>query len=168
MIYFTSDEHFGHNNILKYCPERYKQFQTVYSMDEAIMERWNSRVNKNDIVINLGDVAFDNFDILDKLNGTKFLVLGNHDIKNKKKLAKWFKVYDELIVVDNTYDLVLCHYPMKEWPQKYHDYIHLHGHSHGKLYYDTMAVDVGVDCWNYTPITLDEIKERISERKERE
>ena len=84
-IFFISDPHFGHQNIIKYCD---RPFKTTDEMNEFIVNRWNCFVKKDDIVFILGDIAFGGaglFDqIMPKLNGQKYLILGNHDYKNMR------------------------------------------------------------------------------------
>lgn len=80
-IWFTSDLHFGHRNIIKFCN---RPWETVEEMDKALIENWNSVVGKNDIVFDLGDFAFaPNWrwkEIISQLNGKHYLILGNHEI----------------------------------------------------------------------------------------
>ena len=88
MIYFTSDLHFGHSNIMKFHP-CFRLFSSVEAMDRALIRLWNSRVNPCDTVYNIGDLSFHkdmqtNISIFSKLNGKHVLVLGNHDEAIKK------------------------------------------------------------------------------------
>lgn len=80
MIYFTSDTHFGHANIIKYCE---RPFKDTDHMDETIIANWNRTVSPDDTVFHLGDVALGNIDkslaCVSRLNGYKICVLGNHD-----------------------------------------------------------------------------------------
>ena len=80
-VFFTSDLHFGHQNILKFCN---RPWETTEEMDKALIENWNSVVGKDDIVFDLGDFAFaPNWrwkEILSQLNGKHYLILGNHKI----------------------------------------------------------------------------------------
>ena len=89
MIYFTSDLHFGHSNIMKFHP-CFRPFSSVEAMDRALIRLWNDRVNPCDTVYNIGDLSFHkdmqtSISIFSKLNGKHVLVLGNHDeaIKNE-------------------------------------------------------------------------------------
>ena len=88
MIYFTSDLHFGHSNIMKFHP-CFRPFSSVEEMDRALIGHWNNRVNPCDTVYNIGDISFHkdmgtNISIFSKLNGKHVLVLGNHDEVIKK------------------------------------------------------------------------------------
>ena len=80
-IWFTSDLHFGHRNIIKYCN---RLWNTVEEMDEALIHNWNSVVGKNDIGVDLGDFAFASNqrwrELVSRLNGKHYLILGNHDV----------------------------------------------------------------------------------------
>ena len=80
MIYFTSDNHFGHANILKWSKRTFKSAQ---HMEDEMVKRWNSRVKPADTVIVVGDFAFLNSQererVVNRLNGFKILVQGNHD-----------------------------------------------------------------------------------------
>jgi calcineurin-like phosphoesterase family protein len=162
-IWYTADTHFNHHNIIKYCK---RPFQLSYEMNDAIIERWNEVVDKKDTVYHLGDVIFGKDLDLSRLNGTKFLLRGNHDKKNLAYLSNYFIVKDTDIYIDHTSKLVMCHYPLKDWPHKHYGYTHLHGHSHGTQdNYDINAVDVGVDCWDFYPVSLESIYSLIDRRK---
>jgi len=168
-IFFISDTHFGHQNVLKYCPKRLEFLTTddVQKMDELLVKNWNDRVSPFDTVYHLGDVIFakTTFDVLDRLNGTIHLIEGNHDSRlvNKPAFSKKFKSiskYDELNI-DKETTICMFHYPIEQWNKKHYGAIHLHGHCHGTL--DTVLprrYDVGVDCTEMCPISLDEILAR--------
>ena len=158
MIYFTADTHFGHNNIIKICE---RPFEDIEQMDNTLINNWNNVVTNNDIVYIVGDFAGDNADAdyyLDKLNGKKILILGNHDRNWIKKLYKrknWdlFKDPDYRLLVKNGYFFdvkhyaekiidsqffTICHYPMvdfafsnKLFGEKFG--FHIHGHIHNNL-----------------------------------
>src|SRR6185503_2891509 len=91
-IYFTSDHHFGHANILTFEPEA-RPFKTVEEMNEALVDRWNSVVKPNDMVWHLGDFAFGkhNIAIAARLQGRKKLVLGNHDSYCNRVYLQYFE-----------------------------------------------------------------------------
>lgn len=168
-IWFTSDTHFGHGNIIKFCN---RPFSSVEEMDEVLIERWNARVKPNDTVWHLGDFSFYKSyeklnEVFNRLNGNKYLVCGNHDYDNAKRLF-WEKVtpLEELMFGKQT--LVLFHYPMVAWHRSWHGSIHLHGHTHSALKGNNQRLDVGVDCWNYQPINFEEIKDLLKDSPKRE
>lgn len=145
-LYFTSDLHFGHKNILKFQPNR--QFSSIEEMDSYIIDNsWNKTVNDNDKVFFLGDFSWYKEDrinlIFDQLKGEKYIVRGNHD-KKDYKIFKNQKDYMEIWVDDQF--IVLCHYPIFEWNKKHYGAWMLHGHVHGrKLGIEGRIVDVGID-----------------------
>lgn len=167
-IFFTSDPHYGHANILKYCPRPYS---TLEEMNNGLLEEHNRIVGPKDTVWFLGDIVFGKQDLdLNRLNGIKHLILGNHD--RPDKLSKYFSSmqhYRELTDVysDQKNPLVLMHYPILSWNKLRHGAIHLHGHSHGTMDNSgTLRFDVGVDCWDMKPISIDSVLELIPRRKE--
>lgn len=184
-IWFTSDTHFGHQNVIKYSN---RPWWSVNAMNDGMIERWNSLVKPEDSVYHLGDFCLTvKVDLIDEwlgqLNGTIRLIRGNHDnwtkrydrLKNKHKI-KWIKEYAERwFVVDGVkYKFVLCHFPMMFWHMSHHGSIHLHGHCHGNanhLNKDVRRMDVGVDCNNWYPVLLENVvtmMENISENPHHE
>lgn len=174
MIWFTSDTHFGHKNIIKYT---HRPFSSVEEMNEALIENWNNRVQDNDEVYHLGDVALCSPNklrkILARLKGKIYLIKGNHDLSAEacQDRFEWIKDYYELEVDDsNGYKgkqlLVLFHYAMRVWQASHYGSYHLYGHSHGELpdIPDSLSFDVGVDCHNYAPINYDEVKHIMSKK----
>ncbi len=164
-IWFTSDTHFGHARILEYCK---RPFKDVEEMDAELIRRWNARVQRGDTVYHLGDfsLAKDATKItatLERLNGQIHLITGNHDAKRIKQLQGFadVKAYKEIKVGEQT--IVLCHYAFRVWNKSHYGSWNLHGHSHGSLKRDfTMKqLDVGVDCWNYAPISFDEVAKEM-------
>lgn len=128
-----------------------------------MVERWNTAVSSADEVWHLGDVAktADATEIetlLSQLNGTKHLLIGNNDPPATLEADGWASVahYAE-IVVDGT-ALVLGHYPFRTWNEMGRGAINLHGHSHGRLGRVTRQYDVGVDLWDFRPVTLAELR----------
>ena len=85
MIYFISDTHFYHSNIIKYCN---RTFKDVNEMNETIISNWRFFITKDDIVYHLGDFCLSSDDdiknIFNRLNGNKILIRGNHDRKSVK------------------------------------------------------------------------------------
>lgn len=170
MIYFTNDLHFGHLNIIKYCS---RPFLNVEEMDKTLIDNWNRRVNKNDTVYILGDFikngdckTINNY--LLQLNGSKILILGNHDdyIRKNYKLLDFSHVGDyEELEIENK-QIILFHYPIIEWKNKKVGAICLHGHTHSKkrnCFNIKNLYDVGVDANSFSPITLREIIETQNE-----
>lgn len=146
-IWFTSDIHFGHQNIIRYCKRPY---QSITDMDAGIIENWNSKVNHGDTVYFLGDFMFHSskeamLSTLSQLNGDIFFIRGNHDHRNVvdiiKKAPNVIDVRDlyDLRVEDEdaqhgTQHIVLCHYPLLTWNRCHYGAWHLHGHC---VDYDT-------------------------------
>lgn len=163
-VWFTSDTHFGHKNIIKYSN---RPFNSVDEMDEAMIAEWNARVKPDDEIYHNGDFAFhknpDRY--LSRLNGIKHLIIGNHDSDVCLSSYHWASVqpYKELVV--NNTKLVLCHYAMRVWNRSHHGALMLYGHSHGSLPGSSQSLDVGVDCWDYRPVNLYEIQDRMKTLK---
>lgn len=163
-IFITADHHFGHKNILKY-QARTRPFDSVDVMNEQLIERHNKVVKKKDIVYFVGDFAFMPAEqikgILSRLNGIKFLVLGNHDRQIRKgdfsEYFNWVKEYAE-ISIDGKH-CVLFHYPIFSWNRMHHGAYHFYGHTHGQIpnLYHGRAMDVGVDTNNMYPHNMREI-----------
>lgn len=160
MVWFTADTHFGHAGALG----RFKRpFASVGEMDEAIVARWNECVGPGDEVWHLGDFAYRvrperAAELLGRLNGRKHLILGNNDAAEVARLSDWTSIghYAEQ-ELDGT-RLVLCHYPFRTWNGMYKGAYDLHGHSHGALAGLTRQVDVGVDVWDFRPVTLETVR----------
>lgn len=137
--YITSDLHFGHTNIMKFCPVTRARFRNDVSyMDNAMIKEWNDIVEQDDLVYILGDVAFCNAqkatEIMHRLNGTKILVEGNHDRKalNDPSFRGCFKeVHKYLDIIYDGNKVVMFHYPIVEWDQMHRGSVHFHGHLHG-------------------------------------
>jgi len=162
MIFFTADSHFGHDKIRSYCK---RPFQTVEEMDETLIKNWNSVVTSWDTVYHLGDFAFGNAEkiksYLNRLRGNKIFILGNHD-KNLHKVRQVKEVL-EISILDKT--IFLSHYAHRTWSKSFHGSWHLFGHSHGTLPDYGLSFDVGVDCWNFTPVSLDQVSEKMKNLK---
>lgn len=165
-LFFTADTHFSHKNIVKYSN---RPFANSQEMDQRMIENWNAKVPVNGVVWFLGDFAFSDEEpaqrILNRLNGSKHLIIGNHDktgvrLKGWKSISRMEEIYAENQMI------VLCHYAMKVWNKSHHGTWQLYGHSHGSLPDDpnALAFDVGVDCHNYTPLSFFDV-ERIMQKK---
>lgn len=178
MLFFSSDHHFSHHNIIRYCG---RPFASLEEMDEAIIARHNAVVGPRDIVYFLGDFCFRTSDpsrFVKRLNGQLHLLRGNHDrLQDAGWLEAGFKgVYGDHknpAVVQVRVDgvrLVLCHYAMLTWPGKRDvgGSIHLFGHSHGTLAHShDRAFDVGVDKHDFTPWSLEQVLEEVKRREAR-
>jgi len=173
--FFTADPHHGHKNVIKYGErpflvegETYEKYshRSVLNMTDGLVDRWNSRVTKDDTVYILGDFAFHNVhdvaSILDRLNGEKILVAGNHDSNQVRRLPQWSFVTDYHELYHEGKLLVLSHYPFAVWNKSHYGSYNLHGHSHGSFPGSRIQQDVGVDCWDFYPVTLSEIEKRMA------
>ena len=177
--------------IIDYCK---RPFSSIKEMDEALINNWNQVVQPGDLVYHLGDLAFVNSikdlkKYVNKLNGQIIWVAGNHDyllfdnngnlsqskiakvISEVPKIAKvcdrlLLKINDEEISQQHKQKIVLSHYPMFRWDSMGYGSWHLFGHVHGTLGYGhfPQALDVGVDINNFTPVSYNQIKTRITQR----
>jgi len=166
--FYTADTHYSHKNIIKYED---RPFKTTEEMDEYLIYKHNQKVKKEDNVYFIGDFAFADdirvLHILNRLNGNKFLIWGNHDknIKKSKILQSAFIwCRDYAVVYEKETPVILFHYPIQVWDRKHHGSIHLYGHVHSNkdnhhpMINDLInAYNVGVDVRNFEPVTLDEI-----------
>jgi len=166
-IYFTSDTHFGHGGALGLYR---RPFASVAAMNEALVARWNETVTPDDEIWHLGDFAIRQpasvvAQLLARLNGRKHLVSGNNDPDATIDQTGWASVqpYTEM-TVDETF-LILCHYPFRSWRRMDKGSVNLHGHCHGQMKKPhKRQFDVGVDVWDFRPVTLAEILASRSRR----
>ena len=164
MIYFISDTHFGHKNIINYCD---RPFNTVEQMNEFMIKQWNSVVSKKDVVYHLGDFSLspkpDTLNIMEQLNGTKYLIKGNHDTYTNQfyRDIGFKEVYDHPIIIQEF--LVLSHEPI---PWKISPiFLNLYGHIHTSELFETWGVGAACMCverHNYAPVRLESIKQHYS------
>ena len=161
MIWFTADTHLGHHNIIGYCN---RPFKTTEEMDNTITERWNKVVKPEDTVIVLGDVAFKNTTLMKikALNGIKWLIRGNHDrgfSDTKFKNVGFemiFKRPHQFVPIEERPLFINCaHAPLPENFKM--GAINLCGHVHDKWLTRNNFLNVGVDQWNFTPISFDQV-----------
>ncbi len=182
MYYFTSDLHFGHENILMWR----KGFKSVDEMDKILIDNWNSRVKQNDNVIITGDLFYKSKTSVEKylgqLKGKKILIKGNHDeswLKNMKQeqLDKFFLgIYDLYGIKINKSKIGFCHYPMISWESSRISSILICGHIHGRkddfesemFKKVLMSFNAGVDINNMMPVTLTELIENNKNFYDRE
>lgn len=139
--WITSDLHFGHTNIMKFCPQSRARFRNdVNYMNEQMVVEWNSIVQPGDLVYILGDVAFlpaqKAAEYMNRCNGDKILVEGNHDRKALKD-PSFFRAFKEVHkYLEITYDgtlVCMFHYPIAEFNQMHRGSVHFHGHLHGNV-----------------------------------
>lgn len=164
MIWFTSDLHLGHARIIELCK---RPFSSVEEMNETIIARWNERIAPTDSVYCLGDFAFGKAlarDALARLNGTKFLIQGNHDHRDIRRLDGWAQVVPYYFLEGQLNHFVLFHYPIEEWDKQRYGAIHLHGHQHNAApVTGKRRIDVGVDGNDYRPWSIDEIEKLVED-----
>jgi calcineurin-like phosphoesterase family protein len=179
-IFFTSDTHWRHKNIIKFCN---RPFSDVSIMDEAFIQNWNRTIPEDGIVFHAGDFAmtgqidFIRY-LVSRLNGSIYLIMGNHDYQNRfdRPVIKEIfgdRVMDvcELIVYDERLSNKSCnffisHYPHLFWHRGSY---HLHGHVHSginstaneKVPYHSMRYDIGVDNNDYNPISYNKLVENV-------
>lgn len=223
MIYLTSDTHFWHTNVIRYCSRPFTKHIDILphnaseidktnalrndtiEMNETLITSWNQIVTPEDTIIHLGDfsMAYRSVELYTKrLNGKKILIAGNHDFVssiNKKsrnpenqskwiqkyKDAGWDEVYEETILdIPGTAQVRLCHMPYAD-PDPSQDQRHLKhrpiddgktllcGHVHTswqtrRTPKGTLMINVGVDVWNYSPVSIDAISNLILSHKKSE
>ena len=160
--FFTSDLHLGHANIIRYCN---RPFKSVEEMDTALITNWNSLVGPDDDIYVIGDFSMGKTpapSYLERLMGRKHLIWGNHDSKQVRELPHWAssQPYHEMNI-DHRF-VVLCHYKFDVFNRSHRGGLQLFGHSHGSMPGNSQQLDVGVDCWNYKPVTFTEILRKLN------
>lgn len=162
-VFFISDLHIGHSAILRYSPER--KGSNIDEHDLWLVEQWNSVVKKKrDIVYILGDVCFDKKKlwVLDKMAGTKYLLLGNHDLLPFHLYQCYF---DKIIGFRKYHEFWISHAPIHE--SELRGRCNIHGHTHSKNIrhscntLDKRYINVSVEQLKGVPISLDDIREKI-------
>lgn len=143
MNFYIADTHFGHDNILHYDNRPYN---TCDEMEEDMVKKWNDAVSDSDTVYILGDFCWGNesewIRILDRLNGHKVLIKGNHDIKISDNIKNKFDgIFDYKEIKDNGVNVVLCHYPIPCYNKQYYGSVMLYGHVHISFQYEMMEHD---------------------------
>lgn len=179
MIYFSSDHHIGHDNIIRFCN---RPFKDITDMNNHCIEMWNNTIGPEDEIYYLGDFSYKISKrnakyFLQQLNGKKYMIKGNHDrteyLNNFKNinLIEWWDYSHDLTYEHNgkSYNFSLSHYP--HYPAGGSDTICLHGHVHG-IYehhgthiHSPNVLDVGVDNVGYAPLSIVQIIEFIERRK---
>jgi len=172
-MFFISDTHFYHKNVIKYSN---RPFDSVDQMNACLIDNWNSKVGKTDDVYFLGDFSFgtkeETQNIINNLNGKKHMILGNHDkpLKGSSGLES-VRSYHRLKVQDSRtergiQDIVLFHYPILSWEKRHYGAWHLFGHCHGSLTVEGLGKchDAGVDNNNYSPLSYDEVYDIMKDK----
>jgi len=180
MIFFTADHHFGHENILKYAKRPWKNIE---DMNENLMTRWNDTVQEGDTVFYVGDFTLKDRgyaeSIIKRLNGVIFFMPGSHDSWWSDKIYSLKTKTDSAFSAPALYEfkglikndagfglpIVLCHYAMRSWAVSHYGSWHLFGHHHGNLEPYGLSFDIGVDCWDYYPVSLDQVKNKMATLK---
>lgn len=170
MIYFYSDPHFFHENIIKY---QERPFGSVDEMNSELVNRYNSIIRREDLVYILGDIfvfkrinkeSIDKCNsILNQLNGEKILIRGNHDpMKLFRYLESHFKeIIDKKVITYNTRRLELHHYPIPNTKGTV-----LHGHDHSNREVVTRGesgvnVNLTCDLHDFYPVSAERVLEYL-------
>lgn len=174
-IWFTSDTHFGHSNIVlgtsKWADkESCRKFSSIEEHDETLINNINSLVKPDDVLYHLGDWSFGgHFKIPIYRKRIKCkninLIIGNHDSNIRRSNSPYKTLFSsikdaDLISVsfkDKKQNIFLSHYAHSVWPESHHGCVHLFGHSHNSLKGVGKSMDVGMDTNWYFPYSLDEI-----------
>jgi len=172
MIYFTADLHFSHKKIMAYCG---RQFANVDVMDNHIIKKYNSVVGVNDTCYILGDITLAAtkqklFQLVNRLNGTKILIAGNHDRYSVTEYLElgFSTVHSHMKLVHNTTEVYLAHDPaFAQIPNT----VWFCGHVHKlfkklKTAANTKVVNVGVDVWDYLPQSMDSLLKFVDDEQE--
>jgi calcineurin-like phosphoesterase family protein len=172
---FTSDPHYFHKNIIRYCD---RPFSSVEEMNETMIQRYNELIGPKDTVLWVGDCFFGKVkpckEVMNRLNGKKHLILGNHDYHPHMMAEMGFElITDRIYGVIAGRKVVIIHYDQWKyrsiWDDRYenrrydaqHDEVIIHGHTHQKSKSLLNQVHVGVDAWNFTPALRSQVEEEI-------
>lgn len=177
MVYFTSDTHYGHNNIVGKKVSRwdsgYRIFSSVEEMNDTIIDNINRTVGKDDILYHLGDVTMGNrvanwHEFFSRINCDNIqLILGNHDPKDQDLFDEIFKLRDISTLREiniNGQHITVCHFPFASWNNISTGAWMLYGHCHGSYSAKGKILDVGIDnayklVGEYRPLSFTEVKE---------
>ena len=182
MNFVTSDIHFSHQNIIKYCN---RPFKNSFEMDDYIISIWNKTVSQDDNIYILGDFMFsrslENIEkYVNRLNGYKILILGNHDkfSMDEYKLCGFNEVYEGFIErnIHNRH-WIMCHFQMAHWNCSHKGSFHLFGHEHWKQQYEPKhsiykelcfserKYNVCMDANNFKPVNLLDLIKILDKRE---
>jgi calcineurin-like phosphoesterase family protein len=193
-VWFTSDTHYGHSNIVKGVTnwrnaegevpiEQVRDFSSVETMNELMVSNINQHVQASDWLIHLGDWSFGGYDKIEEFReqincNNVVLILGNHDHHIQRDIPKFRKMfnhithYEELKITrgnDTNNMLILCHYPIISWNQMHHGSFMLHGHQHlkgEKIFGHGKRMDIGM-CGSeeFRPYHMEEIVDLLKNRQ---
>lgn len=180
-LWFTSDTHFFHDNIVRFSG---RPFANALEMNEELIRRWNDTVPEEGIVFHLGDFCFGGSkewnDVLYRLNGKIYLILGNHDMKNIKQgfMGRFEMVTQQMTIRVGGQGIILNHNPFLCYGGSYRDVWQLFGHVHSGPLSTTgldhprlkmlfpLQYDVGVDNNDFRPVSFAEVKAKIEAQVE--
>lgn len=182
MVWFTSDNHFFHKNVISHCK---RPFATLHEMHEHMIHEWNKRIKPTEHVYVLGDFSFAGWTmtkkIVERLNGHKILIKGNHDLPAHKMLACGFnEVHENIWITLGSQKVLVSHFPFHPMTRYHRNsdgsviaddvdmtldrrYLHkrivddgehwlLHGHVHCAWKQHGRQINVGVDQWDFKPV----------------
>ena len=183
--FYIADWHYDHKNVIHFDN---RPFSSIKEMNKELIERWNKVVSADDVVYILGDMFWckvsEAIEVLNRLNGKKVLIRGNHDSHDHRFIEKFDRVYDYLETVDGDRKVVLCHYPIPCFKNHFYGWYHLYGHVHNSFEHNMMEknrdlmgnlydrqcemynVGAMMPYMDYTPRTLDEIIDGYKFHKE--
>ena len=186
MEWFSSDTHFGHLNIIRLCN---RPFKDLDEMHRVLKQNWNEKVAPEDTVYFLGDFCLGQASlsrkILQQLHGKKILIMGNHDKESKIPKECFESICTRMTYTLGDQDLILCHYPYRHTPEEEQDALQkgykvkfyerrpvdeggwlIHGHVHEKWKVKRKMINVSVEVWDYSPISVEELKKIITSETE--
>jgi len=179
-LWFTSDQHFNHEKIIRYTK---RPFKGADEMNATLIANFNRVVGPEDIVIHCGDLGWFSHDweieeLFSKLNGARhYVTLGNHDWMDPTETHKYTLTHAPIEVVtqfkkSDLVVLVASHYPFANWNCKHRGSMCVHGHEHNKQQrYSRRGqriFDVGVDANDFTPVSFEEVYETLRIRSNRQ
>ena len=162
IVRFIADLHLGHQNMATR-----RGFETVEDHDEHVIAQWNSVVSKRDVTYVLGDVTMEksgSYPLLDRLNGLKHVVLGNHD--RRQDVLKLLEHVESVAGMVNYKGVILTHCPIHPMELEYRFPKNIHGHIHdnhvrlmdsGLEDPDLRYICVSCERVEYVPKTLEEL-----------
>ena len=168
-FYVTSDTWFGREQILQIANR--KDFKDIKDMNNSLVKLWNKTVKKDDVVFHLGNFAWDPHTaetMLRKLNGKIYFLLGPSDeaLLDVYEEFKSAVILEDQILTLPMHDVVLCHYPLRDWGGKESGTLHIHGHSLFNNLTDLASerrVNICTDHWGFKPIKISTLKDFINE-----